>query len=458
MHRANSAASATRMQPGRQARDGAKDEQIYLVSSCTRLPWWRRLLCRLGYADAWQFQTSSATLLRLLGRCPHLLGSLASYIPPLIFRSGHIHTIYCTVGHFDNIDVIQYERHVIQMQADGGSLALDFTPPFDEAPLDDRPILIIQHGLTGGSSEAYVRNVLALACKSRAAGGYGYRACVANFRGCANSKMTTGELYHAGRTNDVRTAVRYVRDLLPDAPILLAGFSLGANLVSRYLGEVGTSTPVRAAVLFGCPFDLYRLHLALESTFLGMLYSRRMGASMSNVVERNRDAFEKDPRGVDLEALFDKKGSLTLYQFDSIVQVVLNGFGTTENYYKSQSASANLSGIRVPVLALNALNDPIVSGTCLPTTKNPYVVLGQTQHGGHLGWFSSFTRRWIDKPALEFLEAILSAPDVASSIRKELGEDEAETLAPQFDTAYKVTSKGVKLSAMDAVTGIEQGL
>ena len=67
---------------------------------------------------------------------------------------------------------------------DGGTLGIDFTPPFSHNLDPDTPIIIALHGLTGGSHESYVRDILALACAPKHCGGLGYRAAVANFRGC----------------------------------------------------------------------------------------------------------------------------------------------------------------------------------------------------------------------------------------------------------------------------------
>jgi hypothetical protein len=84
---------------------------------------------------------------------------------------------------------------------DGGTLGLDFAPADASTVRDDAPIVVVQHGLTGGmcpghptmaylchhpgSHEAYVRAILAPACAPVEQGGLGYRAVVVNFRGCS---------------------------------------------------------------------------------------------------------------------------------------------------------------------------------------------------------------------------------------------------------------------------------
>lgn len=64
---------------------------------------------------------------------------------------------------------------------DGGTIGLDFTENYTSLP-DDAPFLVICHGLTGGSHESYVRNVLTWVVKPQSEGGMGGRAVVVNVR------------------------------------------------------------------------------------------------------------------------------------------------------------------------------------------------------------------------------------------------------------------------------------
>ena len=77
-------------------------------------------------------------------------------------------------------------RSTLLRTPDGGTLGLDMTPTTDQDPSlpDDTPIIVVQHGLTGGSYESYVRSVLAHACGPKSQGSLGYRGIVINFRGC----------------------------------------------------------------------------------------------------------------------------------------------------------------------------------------------------------------------------------------------------------------------------------
>ncbi len=50
-----------------------------------------------------------------------------------------------------------------------------------------------------------------------------------------------------------------VKQRYPQSELLAAGWSLGANILVRYLGEEGAACPISAAVSMCNPFDLVSL-------------------------------------------------------------------------------------------------------------------------------------------------------------------------------------------------------
>jgi uncharacterized protein len=103
-----------------------------------------------------------------------------------------------------------------------------------------------------GSTEAYARAVVAPATAPVSDGGLGYRAVVMNFRGCAGTPITSPQLYSAGHTEDIQQAVWYIRNLYPKAPLVGLGFSLGANVLTRYLAEEGENARLASGCLLSC--------------------------------------------------------------------------------------------------------------------------------------------------------------------------------------------------------------
>ncbi|KAK4701601.1 uncharacterized protein P7C70_g4629, partial [Phenoliferia sp. Uapishka_3] len=327
------------------------------------------------------------------------------YTPTFWLASGHLATIYCTIADF-SYDSCTYSRRLLQLP-DGGSISLDFTPPITpEDPIDSRPILVALHGLTGGSHESYVIDVLSKITKERdeknlEGQGLGWRAVVVNFRGGAY-------------TDDLRCALSYLSHLAPKAPLYGVGFSLGANVLAKYLGEEGDKTPLKAGVVLGAPWDFYAGHVYLSRSWLSTIYSKAMAKNLRGVVSRNRAALEG---AVDFDCMYGNPQQ-TLYEFDSVGTRVIAGYTSVEAYYKDASANQHAHNISVPTLSLSSSDDPIIPASSVPFSAalaNPNLIIGTTLHGGHLGWFTGFfrPRRWISRPVIEFLREMERADPVA---------------------------------------------
>lgn len=181
---------------------------------------------------------------------------------PLLFN-GHLQTAWTTVKNYDI--PIYYKRKMFESDSSmySGHFAVDFVvdpyeiPDDDEVtdkarkftlpsglpsrtiffredefaalPSDDtRPMLVLLHGLSGGSHELYLRHVLEGLLTEK-----GWEACVVNSRGCSQTKITSGMLYNARATWDVRQTVKWLRKAFPNRPLFGIGFSLGANILAN---------------------------------------------------------------------------------------------------------------------------------------------------------------------------------------------------------------------------------
>ncbi|KAH8826845.1 AB-hydrolase YheT [Flagelloscypha sp. PMI_526] len=328
-------------------------------------------------------------------------------------------TMYCVAGNFKQIDKVTYDR-VYLRTLDGGTLGLDFAP-LDWASRDDEtPIVVMSHGLTGGSHEAYVRAVATPVIAPVEKGGLGYRAVVVNFRGCAGVPITSGMLYSAGHTDDLRLALIYIQNRFPKAPLMGIGFSLGANIMSRYVAEEGTASRLRSGCAVGCPWNLSANNQGLKSSWIGNnLYSKAMGKNLQKLAKRHYKSLLRHANPVVIEAC-EKVVALkdpTIEEFDDILTVVAGGpaprwpYATAEDYYQDNSASKLLGQIRVPFLGLNAADDPIVRDLSIVNCENPWTIMAMTPGGGHLGWFEAplasnpkQPSRWFTKPILEWFK------------------------------------------------------
>ncbi len=165
----------------------------------------------------------------------------------------HSMTMFGRVGRRPPRQPIRRERWEL---ADGDFLDLDCL----DAASRDAPLVIVLHGLEGSSRASYVRGLMAGA---RAAG---LASCAMNFRGCSGTLNRLPRFYHSGETSDLAALVDRLVAEQPGRPIGLAGFSLGGNVVAKYLGERGDDVPfeVRAAAVISVPFDLAACARALD--------------------------------------------------------------------------------------------------------------------------------------------------------------------------------------------------
>ncbi|PCH38245.1 AB-hydrolase YheT [Wolfiporia cocos MD-104 SS10] len=378
-------------------------------------------------------------------RCPSLYGG---FKPASWLFNGHLQTAYAVVGDFSKIDKVDYDRTLLRT-LDGGTIGLDSTPPTDERTLpDDTPIVVVLHGLTGGSHESYVRAILAPACTPVEQGGLGYRGIVVNFRGCAGVPITSPQLYSAGHTDDIRVAVLHISRRYPKAPLLGIGFSLGANVLTRYLAEEGQQCRLVAGCAVACPWDLVKNAQRLEDDWLHReIYAKAMASNLQKLMGRHAESLAKFPDHPLTKAVPGVMAakSLTLSKFDNTITCIGGGssppfpFPTCWDYYAWASSHEMLAKVRVPFLALNAEDDPIVQVLPVEAGGNPYVAFAVTEKGGHLGWFEAGksigdVRRWVSKPVVEWLKAVgegLAAQDrqiqpthVVDGFLKEVGRDD----------------------------------
>ena len=352
--------------------------------------------------------------------CPSLI---KDYKPSWWLPGGHVQTAFCVAGNFHYVDEVIYERTLISLP-DGGTLGLDFTPRKQDRELPpDTPIVVVLHGLSGGSHESYVRSILSQVCATPAEGGLGYRAVVVNFRGCAGVPLSSPQFYSAGHTDDIRTALSYLQKTYPRAKLTGIGFSLGANVLVRYLGEEGEASRLDAGCALGCPWNLVDNSKNLEGSFFYRnVYSRAMGGNLLKLLSRHLKTLAKLPPS-HLTPHIPRVLALrnpTLKQVDAHLTIIAGGhsppfpFPTPDAYYEWARSDTHVERVRVPLLAVNAADDPIVR--TLPVEASigsKSVVLAVTPKGGHLGWFEggSIWRRkkppprWIRKPVLEWIQA-----------------------------------------------------
>lgn len=245
----------------------------------------------------------------------------------------------------------------------------------------DAPLLVLFHGLEGSSASQYAVAFADFA----AAQGLAY--AVPHFRGCSGELNRAPRAYHSGDFEEIDWILKRFKAEQPARAVLAVGVSLGGNALMRWAGEMGETAhrTVRAVAAVCSPLDLAAGGHAIGRGFNGQVYTRMFLASM---VPKALKKLAQHPGLFDGDAL---RGARDLYAFDNLFTAPLHGFKDTDDYWRRASAKPVLPQIRLPALALNALNDPFVPAASLPRagTVGPHVTLWQPAQGGHVGFPSS---------------------------------------------------------------------
>ncbi len=242
------------------------------------------------------------------------------------------------------------------------------------------PRLLLLHGLEGTVRSHYVGGFF------REAALHGWGADLLIFRGCGDEPNVAPRFYHSGETTDLAFVINRVRDEYPSAPLVLAGVSLGGNVLLKFLGEVGESAIayVAGAAAISVPFDLER-----GARFIGRGFSRIYDRHFLRSLRRKAlTKLSKYPRLFDRDALLRAR---SIFDFDDAVTAPVHGFVDAHDYYNRSSSIGFLERIRIPTLLLSAVDDPFLPSDVLDEVRsiaasNSALQLEFTARGGHVGF------------------------------------------------------------------------
>jgi hypothetical protein len=269
---------------------------------------------------------------------------------------------------------------------------------------DTSPLLIVLHGLESSAKSSYARQLL------HAAAGCGWRAAVLHFRDCGDYRNRLPRRYHAGETSDLRYFLHKLRTDGHEGPLMAAGYSLGGNVLLKYLGESAAETPLLAAAAVSVPLNL-RASSAALSNGISRFYQNHLLRRMKRAVARK---FNADTAAFDWNKAMR---AATFADFDDAVTAPLHGFANKDDYYDRCSSAGFLGSIERPTLIINALDDPFMTPDIIPDQSrlSDSVTLELSECGGHVGFIEGGTpwrpQYYLPRRITEFLEAQLARRD-----------------------------------------------
>ena len=318
-------------------------------------------------------------------------------------RNGHLQTL-CS-NYLRPTARVSFRRVRLDTP-DGDFLDLDFAEVHGRgwAQLGhDAPLVLVLHGLEGNARRGY-------ACELyRQLAQRGIRAVGLNYRSCSGEMNRTWRMYHAGATGDVDFVFHWLDAQYPTVPKGLAGFSLGGNMVLKYLGEPERDggANLRVGVAISPPFDMNRGTAVLERG-LGWFYGQGFVRSLLTKMAAKREIIARERPDLDVERILQVR---SLPEFDDMATAPMYGFKHGRDYYAQCGSGRFLGDIERPTLIIRALDDPIIHWADVPhkaLAHNKWLTAVLPRFGGHVGFLEgnllyggySF---WAERQAARFL-------------------------------------------------------
>ncbi|KAJ1822001.1 hypothetical protein LPJ60_002279 [Coemansia sp. RSA 2675] len=292
--------------------------------------------------------------------CPSLAPG-ARFTPSPLVPGGHAQTIYAFLGYY-----VYYAHSLISPRftretfglSDGGNVVLDWALCKDHM---ERPVVTVLSGVTGTSCDYYVR--------------------------------------------------KCYEELIRLQYSVVVVHSRGSNIMAKYIGEEGADCPLAAGIIVGNPYDMYKVinHLDSRSLSLNKIYDVAILNFLKTAFKENQEAILSAPVKFNVSKIAN---SSTIMEFTEEMTRKAFRYTSAKHLLDDSSSLDYLDSIRIPVLFLNSLDDPICTPSLIPFDKflsNPWLLLALARHGGHIGYMgSTWPTSWIEHPVSQFFKSMLS--------------------------------------------------
>ena len=303
----------------------------------------------------------------------------SSYESPMLFRNGHLQTIYTSYAR--KLEKVNYSREVFTAP-DSKHFYLDWSKVGSDR------LVIVSHGLCGNTNRHFILSTV------KAFNDVGWDVLAWNYRGTGPSPLEDAtSITTSNSTNHLGWVVEHAILAGHYGKVALIGFSMGGDLNVLYLSREAKSVPdeILGSVSFCATIDVNASSSCFDS-FMGRVYFKYFIKRLKKIVlnaDRASPGLVKNMGKLDMVS--------NIREYDDWFMAPLAGFRNAEEYWTASSAWTWLDGIEVPSLIVNPKNDPFLAGKCYPideARKSEKLFLEMPDGGGHCGFFNYGNAEW----------------------------------------------------------------
>lgn len=255
--------------------------------------------------------------------------------------------------------------------------------------------VLILHGLEGSLHSHYINGIIYQLERA------GCRPVLMHFRGCSGRVNRLARAYHSGETGDLAFIVEHLRKVTGQYPYAAIGYSLGANVLLKWLGETSEKNPLRKAVAVSVPFRLHDAAARLQQGASRIYRDHLLRSLRRTYIDKFKKI--KSPLDVDVRKL------KSFWEYDDKVTAPIHGFDGAQDYYDRCSSRQYLKAIRVATRIIHSLDDPFMFDVTAPGREElaadvDYLL---TRGGGHVGFVGGASPLhpvyWCEDRVVEFI-------------------------------------------------------
>ena len=296
----------------------------------------------------------------------------SKYTPPFLFRNDYISTIYPNL--LRKVKGVSQKRERVELD-DGDFIDLDWS--YSTIP-NSKKLTVIIHGLEGNGQRQYILGL------ARHLNHNGWDSVAINLRNCSGEVNRLYRSYNAGSSEDLDRIIRHILMSHTYTNISICGFSLGGNIILKYLGEGRSlASEIKTAAAISVPCDLHD-SLSEINKPKNYIYQQRF------INHLKAKLYDRQVQFSNLLSISDIKACTSLMDIDELYTSRAHGYENAMDYYSKCSSKQFLKNIQTPTLILNAKNDSFLGDLCYPfdeAKENPNLFLETPEYGGHVGFY-----------------------------------------------------------------------